>query len=71
MISIEVNASLAGAKFRARLIDLGSNGLTGSAADFAQHIADETEKWGKVIRLPTSGRSDRRVGCALMSPRLV
>ena len=35
---------------KARLVDLGGTVLTGSPADFAKLIADETEKWGKVIK---------------------
>ena len=35
---------------KARLADMGGMVLTGSAADFGKLIADETEKWGKVIR---------------------
>jgi hypothetical protein len=34
----------------ARLADLGSTPLVGSATDFGKLIADETEKWGNVIR---------------------
>jgi hypothetical protein len=33
-----------------RLADLGGTVLPGSPADFGKLIADETEKWGKVIR---------------------
>ena len=46
----EINAGLADPKIKARLTDLGSTPLVGSPADFAKLIADETEKWGKVIR---------------------
>jgi tripartite-type tricarboxylate transporter receptor subunit TctC len=46
----EINAGLADPKIRARLADLGGSVFTGSPADFAKLIADETEKWGKVIR---------------------
>ena len=46
----EVNAALADPKFKARLSDQGSTVLAGSSADFERLIADETEKWGKVIR---------------------
>jgi tripartite-type tricarboxylate transporter receptor subunit TctC len=46
----EINAVLADSKFRARIIDLGGTVLSLSPADFGQLIADETEKWGKVIR---------------------
>jgi tripartite-type tricarboxylate transporter receptor subunit TctC len=46
----EINAVLADPKVKARLADLGGTVLPGSAADFGKLIADETEKWGKVIR---------------------
>jgi len=46
----EINAGLADPKLKARLADLGGTVLSGSPADFARLIADETEKWGKVIR---------------------
>jgi len=46
----EVNAGLDDPKLRARLIDLGGTVLPGSPADFGKLIADDTEKWGKVIR---------------------
>jgi tripartite-type tricarboxylate transporter receptor subunit TctC len=46
----EINAGLADPKLRARLADLGGTALPGSPADFGKLIADETEKWGKVIR---------------------
>jgi tripartite-type tricarboxylate transporter receptor subunit TctC len=45
-----VNAGLADPKLKARLTDLGSVLLPGPPATFGQLIADETEKWGKVIR---------------------
>jgi hypothetical protein len=35
---------------KARLADLGGTALAGSPADFGKLIAEETEKWGKVIR---------------------
>ena len=37
-------------KLRTRLVDLGGTLLAGSPADFGKLIADDTEKWGKVIR---------------------
>ena len=46
----EINAALADPKLKARLADLGGSVLPGSPADFGKLIADETEKWGKVIR---------------------
>ena len=45
-----INAGLADPKIRARLADLGGTPLVGSPADFGRLIADETEKWAKVIR---------------------
>ena len=49
-LNAEINAGLADAKIKARLADMSGMLLTGSAADFSRLIADETEKWGKVIR---------------------
>jgi tripartite-type tricarboxylate transporter receptor subunit TctC len=45
-----VNAGLADPKLKARLADLGSVPLPGPPSTFGKLIADETEKWGKVIR---------------------
>ncbi len=47
----EINAGLADPKFKARLAHLDGTALGGSPADFGKLIADETGKWGKVIRL--------------------
>jgi tripartite-type tricarboxylate transporter receptor subunit TctC len=46
----EINAALPDPKMKARLAELGSTALAGSPADFGKLIADDTEKWGKVIR---------------------
>src|SRR5215510_1019120 len=46
----EVNAALDDPKMKARLADLGGDVLAYSPADFGKLIADETEKWGNVIR---------------------
>jgi tripartite-type tricarboxylate transporter receptor subunit TctC len=46
----EVNAALADPKMKARLADLGGVALAGSPAEFGKLIADETEKWAKVIK---------------------
>jgi tripartite-type tricarboxylate transporter receptor subunit TctC len=46
----EVNAALADPKIKARLGDLGVAVLPGSPADFGKLIADETEKWAKIVR---------------------
>ena len=50
MLNREINAGLADPKLSARLADLGGMMLPGSAADFGKLIADETDKWAKVIR---------------------
>ena len=47
----EINAGLADSKIKARFADLGATVFVGSPSDFAKHIADETEKWGKVVRM--------------------
>jgi tripartite-type tricarboxylate transporter receptor subunit TctC len=49
-LNTEINAGLADPKLKARLTDLGGTVLPGSPADFARLIADDTEKWAKVIR---------------------
>jgi tripartite-type tricarboxylate transporter receptor subunit TctC len=49
-LNTEINAGLADPKIKARLADLGGEALALSPADFAKLIADDTEKWGKVIR---------------------
>jgi tripartite-type tricarboxylate transporter receptor subunit TctC len=46
----EVNAALADPKIKVRLMDLGGIVLAGSPTDFGRLIANETEKWAKVIR---------------------
>jgi tripartite-type tricarboxylate transporter receptor subunit TctC len=45
-----INAALADPKMKARIADLGGTGLAGSPADFGNLIAEETEKWGKVVK---------------------
>ena len=50
-LNTEINAGLADPKIKARLADLGGDVLALSPADFAKLIADETEKWGKVVKL--------------------
>jgi len=49
-LNLEINAALADPKLKARLAELGGAALPGSPADFAKLIAEETEKWGKVVR---------------------
>ena len=46
----EINAILGDPKAKARLADLGASLLAGSPADFGKLVADETEKWGKVVK---------------------
>ena len=46
----EINAGLADPKMKARFAELGNAVLPGSPADFGKLIAEETEKWSKVIR---------------------
>ncbi len=46
----EINAALANPKFNAQLADVGGTALVGTPADFGKLIADETEKWAKLVR---------------------
>jgi tripartite-type tricarboxylate transporter receptor subunit TctC len=46
----EINAALADAQMKARFGDLGGTAMAGTHADFGKLIAEETVKWGKVIR---------------------
>jgi tripartite-type tricarboxylate transporter receptor subunit TctC len=46
----DINAALAEPTLKARIADLGGTALIGSPADFGRLIAEETEKWGKVVR---------------------
>jgi tripartite-type tricarboxylate transporter receptor subunit TctC len=46
----EINAGLADPKMKARLAELGQIVTTGSPADYGKFIAEETEKWGKVVK---------------------
>jgi tripartite-type tricarboxylate transporter receptor subunit TctC len=50
ILNREINAGLADPKLSARLVDLGGMMLPGSSAEFGKLIADETDKWAKVIR---------------------
>jgi tripartite-type tricarboxylate transporter receptor subunit TctC len=45
-----INAGLADAMVKKRLIDLGGTPLPGPAADFGSFVASETAKWGKVVK---------------------
>jgi tripartite-type tricarboxylate transporter receptor subunit TctC len=46
----EINAGLADPKLKARIADLGGMVFPGSPVDFRKHIANETEKWAKVVK---------------------
>jgi tripartite-type tricarboxylate transporter receptor subunit TctC len=46
----EINTAFADPRIKARLFDLGGPPLAGTPAEFGKLIADETEKWAKVIR---------------------
>ena len=46
----EINTGLSDPTIKTRLADMGGTPLAGSPADYGKLIADETEKWGKVIR---------------------
>jgi len=49
-LNAEINAGLADPKTMGRLAEQGGISIAGSPADFGKFIADETEKWGKVVR---------------------
>jgi tripartite-type tricarboxylate transporter receptor subunit TctC len=46
----EINAGLADPRMRGQLADLGGTVMSGSPTDFGKLVADETERWGEVIR---------------------
>jgi len=46
----EINVAFGGPKIKARFTELGGTALAGEPADFGKLIADETEKWGKVVK---------------------
>jgi tripartite-type tricarboxylate transporter receptor subunit TctC len=47
----EINAGLADPRLQARIAETGAVPFAGSPADFGKFMADETEKWGKVVKL--------------------
>jgi tripartite-type tricarboxylate transporter receptor subunit TctC len=49
-LNTQINMALADSKMKTRLADLGGMMLPGTPADFGKLIADETEKWAKVVR---------------------
>ena len=46
----EINAALADARIKTRIVELGGTVVGGSPADFAAIISEATEKWAKVIK---------------------
>jgi tripartite-type tricarboxylate transporter receptor subunit TctC len=46
----EINAALTDPKAKARIAELGGEVLTGSPADWGRLLAEDAEKWGKVVR---------------------
>jgi tripartite-type tricarboxylate transporter receptor subunit TctC len=50
VLNKEINAGLADAKLKARLADLGSSPFVASQAAFGKFLADETDKWAKVVK---------------------
>jgi hypothetical protein len=58
----EINAILGDAKMKGRIADFGGTVLSGSPADFGKFMAEEAEKWGKVIKFASiKPESDRSV----------
>jgi tripartite-type tricarboxylate transporter receptor subunit TctC len=49
-LNMQINAGLADLKMKARVAEMGEITISTSPADFGKLIAEETEKWGKVIR---------------------
>jgi tripartite-type tricarboxylate transporter receptor subunit TctC len=47
----DINAAFADPTMKARFVDIGGEPLPGSPEDFGKFIADETEKWAKVVKL--------------------
>jgi len=56
-LNTEINAALGDAKVKARLDELGGTGLALSPAGFGTLVADETEKWAKVVKF-SGARAD-------------
>jgi tripartite-type tricarboxylate transporter receptor subunit TctC len=49
-LNMEINAGLADSRMKARFAEMGVTALPGSPADFQKLIADDTEKWSKVVK---------------------
>jgi tripartite-type tricarboxylate transporter receptor subunit TctC len=49
-LNSEINAALADPKMQAQVVDLGAVAMPMTSAEFGRFIADDTQKWAKVIR---------------------
>jgi Tripartite tricarboxylate transporter family receptor len=61
----EINAGLADSKIKERIADLGATVLVNSPADFGKLIAEDTEKWGKVVKFARIKADQNRRQCGL------
>jgi tripartite-type tricarboxylate transporter receptor subunit TctC len=50
LLNAEIKAALRDVKFKARISDLGATVFESAPFEFARHLADETEKWGRVVK---------------------
>jgi hypothetical protein len=67
----EINAGLADPKIKARLADLGGTVIPGSPADFGRLVADEIEKWGKVVKFSGGQAGMNPVNLAAAPPNIL
>jgi hypothetical protein len=58
-INKEINAGLVDSRLKGRFADLGGAVFPGSPADFGKFMAEETEKWAKVVKFQTDLKSSR------------
>jgi tripartite-type tricarboxylate transporter receptor subunit TctC len=50
LLNTEIKTALRDGKFKARIADLGATVFESTPTEFSRHLADETEKWGKVVK---------------------
>jgi tripartite-type tricarboxylate transporter receptor subunit TctC len=50
LLNVEIRAALRDAKIKARITDLGATVFETTPLEFGRYLADETEKWGRVVR---------------------